>query len=123
TVIATTAAGDKAKKSKLTAMGVDVIVVGRTAENRVDLKALFGELGKRGISSVFVEGGAGIITSLIRERLPHRMFVITAPRIIGKGIEAVGDMGIKAMDDSIQVTVNRVFRKGDDVVCDASFLK
>lgn len=122
TVIATTAVADDTKKSKLAAMGVEVTVVSATAEGRVDLTALFGDLGRRGISSVFVEGGAGIITTLIREKLPHRMVVITAPRIIGKGIEAIGDLGIDSMDDSIQLTVTRVFRKGDDIICVASFV-
>ncbi|TFG90872.1 MAG: hypothetical protein E4H15_06840 [Syntrophobacterales bacterium] len=92
------------------------MVVERNATGSLDLKMLLAQLGKRQISSLLVEGGAGVITSFVRAGLFDRMIVITAPRILGRGIEAVGDLGISRMDDSIDLRCERVFRKGDDVV-------
>ena len=123
TIIATTDKGNKEKRSSLRKMGIEIIVINEIDTGFIDLKELFQELANRSISSVLVEGGGGIITSLIREKLPDRLYVITAPKIAGCGIEAVGDLGIDRMDDSIQVTFERIFRKGDDVVFDVRIIK
>ena len=44
--------------------------------------------------SLLVEGGARVITSLLRQRLVDRLAVCVAPIILGSGIEAIGDLGI-----------------------------
>jgi len=119
TIMATTHEGNKEKRSLLQKMGIEMITVNEIEPGFIDLKKLFKELGKRNVSSVLVEGGGGIITSLVRENLPDRLFIITAPRIAGRGIEAVGDLGIDNMDDSIRLRFEKVFRKGSDIVFDA----
>ncbi|MBA7484119.1 Riboflavin biosynthesis protein RibD [subsurface metagenome] len=96
--------------------GVETLAIERDTAGSLDLKMLLAELGKRQISSILVEGGAGIITSFVREGLFDRMIVITARRILGRGIEAVGDLGISLMDEAIALRCERIFRKGDDVV-------
>jgi diaminohydroxyphosphoribosylaminopyrimidine deaminase/5-amino-6-(5-phosphoribosylamino)uracil reductase len=116
TIIATTKSCDNYKLSMLKKAGIKTLVVDEGSENRVDLKKLFAKLGKMGISSILVEGGAGISTSIIGEGLFDRLIVVTAPRIIGKGIEAVGDLGISNIGDSIGLIFERVYRKGGDVV-------
>src|SRR6185369_8891713 len=47
-----------------------------------------------GVRSLLVEGGAQVITSLLGAGLVDRIVVGTAPRIIGAGTEAVGDLGV-----------------------------
>jgi riboflavin biosynthesis pyrimidine reductase len=42
--------------------------------------------------------------------------VITAPKIAGRGIEAVGDLGIERMDEAIPLRFERIVRRGDDVI-------
>jgi diaminohydroxyphosphoribosylaminopyrimidine deaminase/5-amino-6-(5-phosphoribosylamino)uracil reductase len=96
--------------------GIETLAVERDPAGSLDLRVLLAELGKRQISSILVEGGAGVITSFVRADLFDRMIIITAPRILGRGIEAVGDLGISRMDDSIALCCERIFRKGKDVV-------
>jgi diaminohydroxyphosphoribosylaminopyrimidine deaminase/5-amino-6-(5-phosphoribosylamino)uracil reductase len=84
----------------------------------VDMGKLLIELGKRNISSVLVEGGATVITSILKERLADRMVVVIAPQIVGKGIEAVGDLGIRVMGDAMKMSIRRVSRKGSDLILD-----
>ena len=96
--------------------GIEVVAIERDNDGSLDLKALLTELGRRQISSVLVEGGAGVITSFVRAGLFDRMIVITAPKMVGRGIEAVGDLGITRMDDSIELRCERIFRKGKDIV-------
>jgi riboflavin biosynthesis pyrimidine reductase len=99
-------------------MGVETIVIGDDTNHRVDLKMLFAELGKRSISSVLVEGGAALITSMLKENLTDRIVIVIAPKIVGKGIEAVGDLGIKTIDESLRIAYRKVSRKGADIILD-----
>ncbi len=102
--------------SVLKERGIETLYVERNAGGSLDLRALLAEMGKRQISSILVEGGGRVITSFVRERLFDRMIVITAPKIVGCGIEAVGDLEIERMDESIALRFERIFRKGDDII-------
>lgn len=104
------------ESSGLRERGIETLSVERTADGSLDLQRLLTALGQRQISSVLVEGGTKIITSFVREGLFDRMIVITAPKIAGRGIEAVGDLGIERMDEAIALRVERIFRKGEDVI-------
>ena len=65
------------------------------------LVALLGELVAFGIGSVMVEGGATLITSFFRAGLVDRLAVCLAPKILGDGIEAIGDLGIRDLSRSL----------------------
>ena len=104
-------------------MGIETILVNRDQNQQVDLKELFIELGRRNISSVLVEGGATVITSVIRENIADRLVVVIAPKIVGKGIEAVGNLGIRVMDDAMKVSIRQVTRKGGDLLLDGQIQK
>ena len=118
TIIATTHTASRKKLAAVGNMGIETIVVDRDPQKRVDMGKLLIELGKRNISSVLVEGGATVITSILKERLADRMVVVIAPRIVGKGIEAVGDLGIRVMGDAMKLSIRRVSRKGSDLILD-----
>jgi riboflavin biosynthesis pyrimidine reductase len=83
------------------------------------LKKLLLKLAAENISSVLIEGGAGIITSAVREGLVHRLVAVTAPKILGKGIEAVGDLQIRDLKDAKNLSVRKILKKGPDVIMDA----
>jgi riboflavin biosynthesis pyrimidine reductase len=82
----------------------------------VDLTALLEALAARGIRSVLVEGGAALITSLLRRRLAQRLVVCVAPKVLGHGVEAVGDLGIARLDEAV------TFRDGRFQVCGSDML-
>ncbi|MBA4397757.1 MAG: bifunctional diaminohydroxyphosphoribosylaminopyrimidine deaminase/5-amino-6-(5-phosphoribosylamino)uracil reductase RibD [Syntrophus sp. (in: bacteria)] len=123
TIVATTEAANRKQREALGKMGIETILVDGDRHQRVDLDKLMVELGKRDISSVLVEGGAGVITSVLRERLADRIVVVVAPKIVGKGIEAVCDLGIRIMDDAMKISVRQVTRKGGDFVLDGQIQK
>ncbi len=118
TIIATTNNADRDKRARLTELGIEVLIVDTGKDRRVDLVRLLMELGKRNISSVLVEGGAAIITSMLSEQLPDRVVIIIAPKIVGKGLEAIGDLGIKSINESLKIAYRKVRRLGDDLVID-----
>jgi riboflavin-specific deaminase-like protein len=119
TIIATTPRADRERFSSLKEMGIEVLTVDEDERGEVDLKDLLKSLGKRGISSVLVEGGASIITSLLHQRLIDKMVIFIAPKIMGKGIEAVGDLGIGDMSHTMKLSIVRTFRSGEDLVIEA----
>ena len=118
TIIAATGA-PKSRVALLEKMGVEVLTVPGDEKGIVDLRQLLKILGERDISSVLVEGGAEIITSFLRLNLADRLVVFTAPRIMGRGVEAVGELEIKEVERAIKLTFERVYRSGDDVVIEA----
>lgn len=118
TIIATTVNASPEKVARLKSIGIETLVIGDDTDHRVDLKKLFAELGKRNISSVLVEGGSTIITSMLKENLPDRLVIVIAPKIMGKGIETVGDLGVKSVDECLRFTYRKVLRKGMDIILD-----
>ena len=81
------------------------------------------ELGKREIMSVLVEGGSEIITSLLKANLVDKMIIPIAPKIIGKGLEAIGDLNINKIKNAIKFSSFKTMKKGDDLIFEGTILK
>ncbi len=119
TIIAVTSHADNEKVFALNVMGIEVLTIKKDKDGMVDLKDLLRELGKRNISSVLVEGGATTVTSFIRQRLADRIIVIMALKLVGKGIEAVGELGIREVNKALKLSLERVYRRGEDMIVEA----
>ena len=65
TIIATTDKADKDKILKLQAQDVDVIVVDKDKNDKVDIEKLLDILGQQNICSILVEGGATLSGSFV----------------------------------------------------------
>ncbi len=76
---------DSAKKEKLQELGINVILLPCEAERYLLLKDLVSEIGKLGINSVLVEGGATLHANMLREHLYDEAFLFQAPCFIGDG--------------------------------------
>ena len=89
----------KAFKNK----GIEVLIVNQGEQ--VDLKQLMLELGKRKISSVFVEGGAEINYSLVKNQLVDKVYAFVAPKIIGgkTALTPVGGQGIANLENALEL--------------------
>jgi len=87
-------------------------------ENHVSLPKLLQALGDREIISLLVEGGAGIATAFLKENLVDQLLMIVAPKIVGTGISAIGELGIEKMADALHFSYRKVSRQGDDLIID-----
>ncbi len=116
TIIATTSKAPSRKVTAVKNLGAEVLVVKKDKNGGVSLRGLLRELGKRGITSVIVEGGSEIVTSLLKANLVDKMMILTAPKIMGKGVEAIGDLGVCKIKDTIKFSSFKTMRKGDDFV-------
>jgi diaminohydroxyphosphoribosylaminopyrimidine deaminase/5-amino-6-(5-phosphoribosylamino)uracil reductase len=119
TIVATTPGADEKKKVSLKDRGIEVMEVAADGQGRIDLGDLLSKMGTRGISSILVEGGSQIITSLLSKGLADKIVVAVAPKILGKGIEAVGDLGISEIACSVKLSPVKIYRKGPDLIVEA----
>jgi diaminohydroxyphosphoribosylaminopyrimidine deaminase/5-amino-6-(5-phosphoribosylamino)uracil reductase len=119
TVLAVTERAPERRCEEVLSLGATVLKLPADAIGRVDLRALLSELYALGVRSVMVEGGAALITSFLCERLVDRLVVCIAPKILGRGIEAVGDLGIHDLTDSLVLVDTSVTPYGVDLVLDS----
>ena len=116
TILVTTTAASEADVDRVTARGASVVVAASDQAGRVDLVDALERLAALGVGSVLVEGGARVITSLLRQQLVDRLAVCVAPIILGSGIEAIGDLGIIELARALGLRELDVRRLGQDVI-------
>jgi len=116
TIMATTSSASSGKMAAIKKLGVEVLVVKKEKNGNVSFKDLLRKLGKREIMSVLVEGGSEIITSLLKAGLVNKMIIPIAPKIVGKGVEAIGDLNINKINKSIKFSSFKTMKKGDDII-------
>ncbi len=119
TLIATTKTADDPRFQRIAGHGVQMISTDADSCGKVDLKKLFKILAARGISSILVEGGAQIITSVLKDNLATRLVTIIAPKITGKGIEAIGELNIIDLAYAKKLSFQKVKRIGPDIMIDS----
>lgn len=115
TVALTTDRAVESDRERLRALGAGIRVV-PAGPAGVDLPTALGVLRELGVQTLLVEGGAQVITSLIGARLVDRLVIDTSAKIIGTGIEAVGDLGIARMTQGISLHNRCMHITADDVI-------
>lgn len=118
TLLACRAEADAGRRAAIMALGAEVVTLPAGARGGIDLAALLALLAARGVASVMVEGGARLITSLLRERLAERLAVCMAPKILGEGISAIGDLGIDRLDAAYSLQNATLTPYGQDWIID-----
>jgi GTP cyclohydrolase II len=115
TVVITTEPSSEERRTALRARAVGVHVVDASPRG-VDLASALRTLRALGVGSVLVEGGARVITSFFAEKLVDRLVVGIAPTIMGTGIDAVGDLGVARVAESVRLTNRSVHQAGGDLL-------
>ncbi len=119
TIIATRADVPAEQRRRFERLGCRVLAIPRDAMGRVDLACLLEMLSTEGVQRMLVEGGRQVITSMLRERLIDRLVICIAPKVLGTGIDAVGDLGIESLADAVRLDRLEVRSLGPDTIVDA----
>ncbi len=109
------------RRAALEALGVRIVESPPDPEGRVPLRWALEHLAELGYASLFVEGGAQVITSFLRQGLVHRLLAVVAPLLIGEGVQAVGDLGVRALSEALRPRRSRVLRCGAERVWELEF--
>jgi 3,4-dihydroxy 2-butanone 4-phosphate synthase/GTP cyclohydrolase II len=115
TIVLTTARSSPDKREALRERRVRVEVV-EEGPDGVDLRGGLARLAELGIRSLLAEGGARVITSLLREGLADRVVVALAPLLLGKGTEAVGDLGVAEVVHALRLVNPTRHAAGTDLL-------
>lgn len=113
TIVAT--AADKPDKiAQLKERGATVWHLPLAEVGQLSLLTLLQQLAAINVSAVMVEGGARVYTSFLKNKLVDHVEIAIAPKILGAGIEAIGDLGIRLVDQSLQLVQVRYQKLGSD---------
>lgn len=109
------------KKRKLAGLeksGVKVITVNKQNNNLTDLNSLLKELAKLNITSILVEGGSKLLTSFIKRKLFDELILFISPKLIGKGLPLVHNLGIKSINKTLNLKLKKCEVLADDIVAE-----
>jgi riboflavin-specific deaminase-like protein len=116
TLLLTTSAAPARRVADVLKLGASVAVLPTDAAGRVDLRASLQELWRREVRTVLLEGGARMITAAMADRLVDRLTVCIAPKVVGAGIEAVGNLDILKLDDAVTFESASFRPLGEDII-------
>ena len=132
TVVAYSGTPDPSRLAALADAGVEILQVDsgqagdctqqRAADVRkVDMDVLLSRLGKMGIDSVLVEGGAELDWSMVEAGLVDEVCCFIAPKVIGGSTAKgpVGGAGFPKMADAFPLEIESVTRSGPDILVHA----
>jgi diaminohydroxyphosphoribosylaminopyrimidine deaminase/5-amino-6-(5-phosphoribosylamino)uracil reductase len=117
TLIVTTSRAFQLRRRPFERAGVEVVSLS-TKNGRVSFPALMTMLGKRGITSVLIEGGSTVNASALRAKLVNRVLFYLAPTLLG-GQDAkavIGDRGPERLAQALTLRHVIVRRIGNDMV-------
>jgi diaminohydroxyphosphoribosylaminopyrimidine deaminase/5-amino-6-(5-phosphoribosylamino)uracil reductase len=117
-IIVFTAAGTPSRKRDfLEKRGVEVVDIPAAARS-VDIAAVLAHLGGRGITSLLVEGGSRLLTTMIEGRFADKLFLTLSPRLIGGAAapSLLEGEGVLRVRDSWAIRHLTTFTIGEDIV-------
>jgi diaminohydroxyphosphoribosylaminopyrimidine deaminase/5-amino-6-(5-phosphoribosylamino)uracil reductase len=108
------------KKQELEKRGVEILAL-PDRDGQISIKELLSHLGRRGITSLLIEGGAEVYGSFLDERQGDKLVVFIAPCLIGgrKAIGMIGGTGITRMTEAMRFKEMRVKRLAGDIFVEA----
>jgi diaminohydroxyphosphoribosylaminopyrimidine deaminase/5-amino-6-(5-phosphoribosylamino)uracil reductase len=80
------------------------------------IDAVLADLGRRRFTNVLIEGGAGLLGSVLDANAADEFHVFVAPKLIGGvGLSPVGGLGVARMEDALALEGVTFERSGADV--------
>lgn len=113
---------DSVKLDRLRQKGVEVAVV-KERQDGLDLEEVLRFLHTKAILSVFVEAGALLSASLLREGLVDKVYMYVAPKLFGDdGLDSFGKLGVDVPDKAFRLQFEPPVFFGQDLLLEAYVL-
>lgn len=122
TIIAT-CSGDEERQRPYQNMGCEILSLPER-DGHLDLHALMGELGRREVDSILLEGGATLNGAALQQGIVSRVQTYIAPKIFG-GSEAkspVGGQGVERPDQAFRLGNTMLTCLGEDYLLESEVL-
>lgn len=113
TLVFASSKADQAKCDAFRKLGVEVC----TSANSRDVRSVLKKLGKRGITSVLVEGGASVAGVLLESALVNKVSFFIAPLLIGgrEAPSAITGIGAARLADALKLDDVEFIPRGPDI--------
>jgi len=117
TIIVTGSNIDRERLKRLKRPGIDFMTAA-VKDGLIELSPLMSILGKRGITSLLIEGGSRVNGSAISAGIVDKIILFYAPRILGgnDGFPLFTGKGVLNIRDTIRVSDIRVHQFEDDLM-------
>ncbi len=103
------------RRESLRTLGVEVVATPLSSEG-LDLPYVLGELGRRGIRGVLVEGGAETAARFLEQGLADKLTLLYAPKLVGsEGVPMIGALRVTKMAEALRFSVSSLEKLGGDV--------
>ena len=114
TWIVTGAEVDQNRVSQFSELGIEVL---KMESQKISIKEMIVVLGKRGITSLFVEGGAEVHGSFLKEHAFQQIITYIAPKLIGgkNAPTSFGGQGIEHIAEAVSLNIKQVDLIGSDI--------
>lgn len=105
---------DKPKMETMESKGIKVIPMNHP---NIKIKEMLQAVGKLGVTSIYVEGGAEVHGSFLQEKAFQQIITYIAPKIIGgrHAPSSFGGGGITTMDEALSLEILDVTKIGPDI--------
>ncbi|SFC86776.1 diaminohydroxyphosphoribosylaminopyrimidine deaminase [Bacillus sp. OV322] len=108
--------GSEAEQKNIDRIESDKVKVLRMPSDSIKIMDVLKLLAKRGITSLYVEGGSEVNASFLKEHAVGRMITYIAPKLAGRKAHGMfGDLNVKMMPDAYSLEFEKVERIGKDL--------
>lgn len=119
TLVATTDKATDEAAEAIRSRGADVVRF-PTREGRVELAAVLGEIGRRGVVEVLLEGGPTVLGDAVERFLVDRYVFYIAPKLLGTaGPGVVAGLVASSIHDARELRIESIRRVGADLKIEA----
>ena len=123
TIIVTTSSASKEKITRIVDRGSTVLVLNADERGWIPQDLLWKELGDLGITSIMVEGGSSVHTECLKGGHADEIAIFFAPKLLGSGVDALGDLGIRNINSAIEIADVKIKRLNGDFMITGRFKK
>ena len=121
TIIVTSSEASKEKVQRIVERGSTVMVLNANENGHIPQDVLWKELGDLGITSVLVEGGSSVHTECLKTGYVDDIVIFFAPKLLGTGLDSVGDLGIRNMNQALLLKDLKIRRLSTDIMITAKY--
>lgn len=120
--ILATSCDEQARQERYKEFGCEVLVLSK--KEKINLPLLMQILGKRGIDSVFIEGGQELSWSAFKSNIVNKVQVYISPKILGgiDGKTPVGGSGVEYLKNAIRLSKPQISTYGEDIMLESEVL-
>ncbi|MBC7186523.1 MAG: bifunctional diaminohydroxyphosphoribosylaminopyrimidine deaminase/5-amino-6-(5-phosphoribosylamino)uracil reductase RibD [Calditrichaeota bacterium] len=103
TIVVTSTSASPEKVRRIEERGAKVVGLETGEDGHIPFLKLWQKLGELQIASVLVEGGQQVFTEALLSGQTDRLLVFVAPKLLGRGLDAFGDLGVSNVNAAIEL--------------------